>query len=56
MVGHESADDAAVYRVGDDLAIVTTVDFFTPIVDDPTTSAASPRERALRRLRVGGGR
>src|SRR3954465_9152582 len=35
LVGHESADDAAVYRLSDDLAIVTTVDFFTPIVDDP---------------------
>jgi selenide, water dikinase len=35
VVGHETADDAAVYRVSDDLAIVTTVDFFTPIVDDP---------------------
>jgi selenide,water dikinase len=35
VVGHETADDAAVYRVADDLAIVTTVDFFTPIVDDP---------------------
>ena len=35
IVGHETADDAAVYRVSDELAIVTTVDFFTPIVDDP---------------------
>ncbi len=35
LVGRETADDAAVYRVSDDLAIVTTVDFFTPIVDDP---------------------
>ena len=35
LVGHESADDAAVYKVSDDLAIVTTADFFTPIVDDP---------------------
>jgi selenide,water dikinase len=35
LVGHETADDAAVYRVRNDLAIVTTVDFFTPIVDDP---------------------
>ena len=35
LVGHESADDAAVYQLSDDLAIVTTVDFFTPIVDDP---------------------
>jgi selenide,water dikinase len=35
LVGHESADDAAVYQVSETLAIVTTVDFFTPIVDDP---------------------
>jgi selenide,water dikinase len=35
LVGHESADDAAVYQVSESLAIVTTVDFFTPIVDDP---------------------
>ncbi|MGI8944871.1 MAG: selenide, water dikinase SelD [Thermoleophilaceae bacterium] len=35
LVGNETADDAAVYRVSEDLAIVTTVDFFTPIVDDP---------------------
>ena len=35
LVGNDTADDAAVYRVSDDLAIVTTVDFFTPIVDDP---------------------
>lgn len=35
LVGLNTADDAAVYRVRDDLAIVQTVDFFTPIVDDP---------------------
>jgi selenide,water dikinase len=35
LVGHETADDAAVYRLSDELAIVSTVDFFTPIVDDP---------------------
>jgi selenide,water dikinase len=35
IVGHESADDAAVYRLSDELAVVSTVDFFTPIVDDP---------------------
>src|SRR3954465_12706789 len=35
LVGHESADDAAVYKVSESLAIVTTVDFFTPIVDAP---------------------
>ena len=35
LVGIETADDAGVYLVRDDLAIVQTVDFFTPIVDDP---------------------
>jgi selenide, water dikinase len=35
MVGFETADDAAVYRLSDDMAALLTVDFFTPIVDDP---------------------
>ena len=35
LVGFDTSDDAGVYRVNDDLAIVTTADFFTPIVDDP---------------------
>ena len=35
LVGTEAADDAAVYRLTDDLAAVLTTDFFTPIVDDP---------------------
>jgi selenide,water dikinase len=35
LVGNETADDAAVVRLSDELAIVTTADFFTPIVDDP---------------------
>jgi selenium donor protein len=34
-VGYANADDAGVYRVSDDLAMVFTADFFTPIVDDP---------------------
>jgi len=34
LVGFDTADDAAVYRLRDDLAIVVTTDFFTPIVDD----------------------
>lgn len=37
LVGYSTADDAGVYRVSDDLALVLTVDFFTPIVDDPRT-------------------
>lgn len=35
LVGSESSDDAAVYRLSDRLACVLTTDFFTPIVDDP---------------------
>ncbi len=35
LVGFDTADDAGVYRLRDDLAIVQTADFFTPIVDDP---------------------
>jgi cysteine desulfurase len=35
LVGPETSDDAAVYRLGPDVAVVQTVDFFTPIADDP---------------------
>src|SRR5580658_1984166 len=35
LVGTETADDAAVYRLNDEQAVVATTDFFTPIVDDP---------------------
>jgi selenide, water dikinase len=35
LVGHATSDDAGVYRLTADLALVQTVDFFTPVVDDP---------------------
>jgi selenide,water dikinase len=35
LVGNSQKDDAAVYQVSEDLAVINTVDFFTPIVDDP---------------------
>ena len=35
LVGYDTSDDAAIYKVSDDLAIVQTLDFFPPIVDDP---------------------
>jgi len=35
LVGFDKSDDAAVYRINDDIAIIQTLDFFTPIVDDP---------------------
>ena len=37
LVGFDTADDAGVYRLSDSLALVQTVDFFTPVVDDPYT-------------------
>ena len=35
LVGNDTADDAAVYQLNDEQAIVATTDFFMPIVDDP---------------------
>ncbi len=35
MVGFDSSDDACVYRISDDVALINTIDFFPPIVDDP---------------------
>lgn len=37
LLGMETTDDAAVYKINDDMAIVYTLDFFTPIVNDPYT-------------------
>ncbi len=37
LVGFETSDDAGVFRLREDLAIINTVDFFTPVVDDPYT-------------------
>lgn len=34
-MGYESSDDAAVYKINEELAIIQTLDFFTPVVDDP---------------------
>src|SRR5687768_4132596 len=35
LVGNESSDDAAVYKINNDTCIISTTDFFLPIVDDP---------------------
>ncbi len=47
IVGHSTADDAAVYRLSDDLALVLTTDFFTPIVDRPYDFGAIAAANAL---------
>jgi selenide, water dikinase len=56
LVGHESADDAAVYQLSESLAIVTTVDFFTPIVDDPYDFGRIAATNALSDVYAMGGR
>jgi selenide,water dikinase len=47
MVGASARDDAAVYRIAPDRALVATVDFFTPIVDDPSEFGAIAAANAL---------
>jgi selenide, water dikinase len=47
LVGNESSDDAAVYRLSDTQALVATTDFFTPIVDDPYDYGAIAATNAL---------
>lgn len=47
LVGLEAADDAAVFRLSDDTAIVQTVDFFAPVVDDPWTYGAVAAVNAM---------
>ena len=47
LVGKESSDDACVYSLNDDLALVQTLDFFTPIVDDPYYFGAIAATNAL---------
>jgi selenide,water dikinase len=56
LVGADTADDAAVYRLSDDLAVVSTVDFFTPIVDDPYDFGRIAATNALSDVYAMGGR
>jgi selenide,water dikinase len=56
LVGLELSDDAAVYQLADDLALVQTVDFFPPIVDDPYTFGAIAAANALSDIYAMGGR
>ncbi|MBN1308179.1 MAG: hypothetical protein JXA18_09705, partial [Chitinispirillaceae bacterium] len=55
LAGLDAADDAAVYRFGGDLAIIHTVDFFTPVVDDPYTYGAVAAANAMSDVYAMGG-
>jgi selenide,water dikinase len=56
LVGFETADDAGVYKISPQLALVQTVDFFTPIVDDPFTFGQIAAVNALSDVYAMGGR
>ena len=56
LVDYRTADDAGVYRLGDDRALVQTVDFFTPIVDDPFAYGRIAAANALSDVYAMGGR
>ena len=56
IVGFETADDAGVYRLSDDVAIVQTIDFFTPVSDDPYVYGQVAAVNSLNDVYAMGGR
>jgi selenide,water dikinase len=56
LVGYDTSDDAGVYQLTPELALVQTVDFFTPIVDDPYTFGAIAAANALSDVYAMGGK
>ncbi len=55
LVGYDSRDDAAVYKITEDIALVQTVDFFPPMVDDPYTFGQIAAANALSDVYAMGG-
>ena len=55
MVGLETSDDAAIYKLTDDIALIQTLDFFTPMVDDPYTFGQIAAANALSDVYAMGG-
>lgn len=55
MVGIETSDDGAIYRVNDEVALIQTLDFFTPVVDDPYTFGQVAAANALSDIYAMGG-
>ena len=55
LIGYDSKDDAAVYKVSDDVAIVQTLDFFPPMVEDPYTFGQIAATNALSDIYAMGG-
>ena len=55
LVGLSVADDAAVYKINDEIAVIQTADFFTPIVDDPYAYGAIAAANAMSDVYAMGG-
>lgn len=55
LVGIETSDDGAIYKVTDDVAVIQTLDFFTPVVDDPYTFGQIAAANALSDIYAMGG-
>lgn len=55
LVGIETSDDGAIYKISDDLALIQTLDFFTPVVDDPYTFGQVAAANALSDIYAMGG-
>ncbi len=56
LVGFDTSDDAGIYRLNDQMALVQTIDFFTPMVDDPYTFGRIAATNALSDVYAMGGR
>ncbi|EQB88275.1 selenide,water dikinase [Clostridium punense] len=56
IVGIETSDDAAVYKLTEDIAVIQTLDFFTPVVDDPYTYGAIAAANSLSDVYAMGGK
>ena len=56
LTGYEHAEDAGVYKLSDDMALVQTVDFFTPTVDDPYTFGQIAATNAINDIYAMGGK
>src|SRR5258707_13763966 len=56
LVGFDTNDDAGIYQIAEDMALVQTVDFFTPIVDDPYLFGQIAAANALSDVYAMGGR
>lgn len=56
LVGFETSDDAAVYKLTEDIATIQTLDFFTPVVDDPYTFGAIAAANSLSDIYAMGGK